>query len=170
MKPPEDTSLYALDNAQLLKLVKKHKWLGITEEVREKAKRILTQRGLDENILRRLGYLGNDPFNEALQYYLAFKRHSRMAFLSYAVFIAFIIASYLVEPNWMISAFLLGLFGLLAGFVTVSMMNQFRFYRLLGKTHSEGSPLVFFFLGMPLYFLMYFRFKQQMEAHLDRLV
>jgi hypothetical protein len=170
MKPPKDTSLYALDNAQLLKLVKRHEWLGITEEVRDKARRILTQRGLDEDILRRLGYLNSDPFDGALQYYLAFKRHSRLAFLSYGVFVTFIIASYLIEPNWMISLFLLSLFGILAGFVMVSLINMFRFYRLLGKTHAEGSPLVFFFLGMPLYFLMYFRYKQQMEVHLDRLV
>ena len=170
MIPSEDTSLYALDNAQLLKLVKKHQWLGISEEVREKARHILHKRGLDEDILRRLGYLNTDPFEKALAYYLAFKQQSRLAFLSYGVFILFIIASYFVDPNWMVSSFLLGLFGLLAAFVTTSMMNQFRFYRLLGKTHSEGSPMMFFFLGMPLYFLMYFRFKQQMEAHLDKLV
>ena len=166
---PEYSSLYTLDNAQLLNLVRRYRWFGLSDAMRDKARGILEQRGLDEGILRRLGYLNPDPFDKALEHYLDFKRHSRTAFLSYGVFIAFIIASYFVEPNWMVSCFLLGLFGVLAGFVTVSLVAQLRFYRDLGHTYAEGSPVIFFFLGMPLYFLMYFRFRQQMEAHLQRL-
>ena len=169
MKPSQHTSLYALDNAQLLNLVRRYQYFGFSEETRDKARRILEKRGLDEDILRRIGYLSEDPFDEALKYYLAFKRHSKVAFLTYGVFIVFVIASYYVEPNWMVSSFLLGVFAGLVGFVVLSLMQQLRFYRVLGKSFADGSPLVFFFLGMPLYFLMYFRFKSRMEEHLDRL-
>lgn len=169
MKPPAHTSLYALDNAQLLNLVRRYEFFGYSEETRDKARRILQKRGLDEDILRRLGYLNQDPFDEALKYYLTFKRLSRIAFLMYGVFLLFILASYAVEPHWMISSFLLGIFAGLVGFVIGSLINQLRFYRVLGKSYTDGSPLLFFFLGMPLYFLMYFRFKTQMEEHLNRL-
>jgi len=169
MKPPPHTSLYALDNAQLLNLVRRYRYFGFSEETRDKARRILEKRGLDEDILRRIGYLKEDPFDEALKCYLSFKRLSRIAFLTYGVFMLFIIASYFVEPNWMVSSFLLGLFSGLVGFVVLSLVHQLRFYRVLGKSFTDGSPLVFFFLGMPLYFLMYFRFKSRMEEHLNRL-
>ena len=162
--------MYCLDNAQLLSLVKRHRWFGLSEEMRDKARKVLDQRGLDEGILRRLGYLHTDPFDKALQHYMRFKRLSRIAFLSYGVFLAFIVMSYFVEPNWMISSFLLGLFAILIGFICSSLLEQLRFYRALGERYADGSPLTFFFLGMPLYFLMYFRFRQQMEAHLERLV
>ena len=169
MKPPPHTSLYALDNAQLLNLVRRYRYFGFSEETRDKARSILEKRGLDEDILRRIGYLNDDPFDEALKYYLSFKRISRIAFLTYGVFILFIIGSYFVQPNWMVSSFLLGLFAGLIAFVVLSLLHQLRFYRVLGKSFTDGSPLVFFFLGMPLYFLMYFRFKSRMEEHLDRL-
>ena len=169
MKPPAHTSLYALDNAQLLNLVRRYQFFGYSEEMRDKARNILKKRGLDEDILRRLGYLNKDPFDKALKYYLSFKRLSRIAFLIYGVFIIFILASYLVEPNWMISSFLLGTFAGLVGFVVGSLIHQSRFYRALGKSYTDGSPLLFFFLGMPLYFLMYFRYKTRMEEHLNQL-
>jgi hypothetical protein len=162
--------LYALDNAQLLNLVRRYRYFGFSEEIRDKARRILEKRGLDEDILRRIGYLNEDPFDEALKYYLSFKRFSKIAFFTYGVFVLFIIASYLIEPNWMVSSFLLGLFGGLVGLVVLSLVHQSRFYRALGKSFTDGSPLVFFFLGLPLYFLMYFRYKSRMEEHLNRLV
>ena len=70
----------------------------------------------------------------------------------------------------MVSSFLLGIFAGLVGFVVGSLMYQSRFYRVFGKSYTDGSPLLFFFLGMPLYFLMYFRYKNQMEEHLNQLV
>ncbi len=170
MKPSPHTSLYALDNSQLLSLVRRYRYFGFSEQTRDKARRILEKRGLDEDILRRIGYLSEDPFDEALKYYLSFKRQSKVAFLTYGIFVGFIIASYFVQPNWMVASFLLGLFAGLVGFVVSSLLSQMRFYRVLGKSYTEGSPLVFFFLGMPLYFLMYFRFKTRMEQHLDRMV
>lgn len=170
MKAPESSNFYALDNAQLLKLVRRHRWYGLSEELRDKARDILEQRGLDEGILRRLGYLQKDPFDLALRHYLGFKQQSRIAFLTYGLFIAFVAASFLMEPNWMISCFLLGMFCILLGFVISSLREQLRFYRALDKPYADGSPLIFFFLGMPLYFLMYYRFRQQMEAQLERLV
>jgi hypothetical protein len=170
MKAPESSNLYALDNAQLLNLVRRQRWYGLSQEMTDKARGILEQRGLDEGILRRLGYLKKDPFDLALRHYLGFKKHSRIAFLSYGVFIAFVAASFFLEPNWMISCFLLGLFAVLLGFVISSLREQLRFYQALGQPYADGSPLIFFFLGMPLYFLMYYRFRQQMEAHLERLV
>ncbi|MEJ2583642.1 MAG: hypothetical protein P8Z38_00920 [Robiginitalea sp.] len=169
MKPPQHTSLYALDNAQLINLVRRHRFFGFSVETRDKARRILEKRGLDEDILRRIGYLKEDRFDEALKYYLSFKRLSRIAFLLYGVFLLFIITSYFVEPNWIVSSLLLGIFTGLVGVVVLSLINQLRFYRVLGKSFTDGSPLVFFFLGMPLYFLMYFRFKARMEEHLNRL-
>ena len=170
MKPPQHTSLYALDNSQLLNLVRRYQFFGFSEETRDKARNILKKRGLDEDILRRLGYLNQDPFDEALKNYLSFKRFSRIAFLIYGIFILVILASYAVEPNWMVSSLLLGIFAGLIGFVVASLFYQVRFYSVLGKSYTDGSPLLFFFLGMPLYFLMYFRYKTRMEEHLNKLI
>lgn len=169
MKPPAHINLYSLDNAQLLDIVRKYKLYDYPEAVRDKAERILEKRGLDQGILKRLGYLREDAFEEALKHYLGFKRHSKTAFLIYGVFVAFILLSYLLEPSWMLSLFLLAIFAGLIGFVVLSLTSQTGFYRVLGRTYADGNPLVFFFLGLPLYFLMYFHFKKKMEEQLQQL-
>jgi hypothetical protein len=69
----------------------------------------------------------------------------------------------------LVSTLLILIFATLITFVIASLTQQSRFYQVAGEHTSSGSPLVFFFLGMPLYFLMFFSFKQKMEAHLDRL-
>jgi hypothetical protein len=169
MQPPADTNLHALDNAQLLEVVRKYQILGFSEQARDKARDILEKRGLDEHILRRLGYLRQGSFEDALQHYLRFRKHSRHAFVAYGLFVLAIFASYTLEPHWAISSLLLGTFAGLLGFVFLSLVSQAHFYRCLDRSHTEGNPMVFLFLGMPLYFLMYAHYRNQMEKHLQQL-
>ncbi|MDM9631037.1 hypothetical protein [Robiginitalea aurantiaca] len=170
MKTLQIATLDTLDNAQLLSLIKKHKWAGLSKEAMDKIVQILSGRGLDKDVLRRIGYLSADPFNEALKYYLAFKRYSKWVFVCYLVFIGSILTSYLFEPSPVISVGLILIFSSLLTLVMVALFKQSLFYRALGAYHSDGSPLAFFFLGMPLFFLMYFSYKQKMETRLEELV
>ncbi|MCO5725275.1 hypothetical protein [Robiginitalea marina] len=169
MQPPADTNLHALDNAQLLELVRKYQILGYSEQVRDRARDILEKRGLDQQILRRLGYLRQGSFETALKHYLRFRKHSKYAFGAYGVLVLLILTSYTLEPNWVISSLLLGIFAGLLGFIFLSLLSQSHFYRCLDRSHSEGNPMVFLFLGMPLYFLMYAHYRNQMEKHLQQL-
>lgn len=169
MQPPTETNLHALDNAQLLELVRKYQIMGYSRQVRDQAGDILEKRGLDQQILRRLGYLRQGSFETALGHYLRFRKHSRYAFAAYGLFILVTVTAHVLEPHWVISSVLLGSFAGLLGFVFLSLLSQSHFYRCLDRSNAEGNPMVFLFLGMPLYFLMYAHFRNQMEKHLQQL-
>lgn len=160
-------SLQTMDNAELLSLLKKSRLSRISKEAVDEIVLILSGRGLDSDVLRRIRHLSADPFDEALEHYLGFKRYSKWVFACYLLFIGSILVSYLFEPSPMISLALVLVFCTLVALVMGSLVYQSRFYRAVGEYRSEGSPLVFFFLGMPLYFLMYFSYKQKMESRLQ---
>lgn len=170
MKTLQTNELNTLDTAQLLALIKRNRWKEASKEPVDKIVQTLSSRGLDKDTIRRISSLDTDPFDEALKHYLAFKWYSKRVFWCYFMFIGSILISYLLEPTPVLSTILILIFTTLIAFVVGSLVQQSRFYRVVGEYQSEGSPLVFFFLGMPLYFLMYFSYRQKMEAHLNKLV
>lgn len=170
MRALQTNALESMDTAQLMSLIKRTRWTEVSKDTLDSIVKVLSSRGLDKDVLRRISSLNTDPFDEALKYYKAFKWYSIRVFWCYFIFIGGILISYLFEPSPVISAVLILIFTTLIAFVVGSLVQQSRFYRAVGEYQREGSPLVFFFLGMPLYFLMYFSYRQKMEAHLDRLV
>jgi hypothetical protein len=159
-----------MDNAELLSLLKKSRLTRVPKEALDEIVKILSGRGLDQDVLRRIGHLSADPFDEALKHYEAFKRCSKWVFICYLVFIGSILVSFLLEPSPAMSVCLILIFCTLVTLVMGSLVQQSRFYRAIGSQQSGGSPLVFFFLGMPLYFLMFLSYRQKMEARLEELV
>lgn len=165
MRPTYD-HLNTLDNPQLMEIVRNYRLHGYPESMRSRAIELLELRGMDQTLLRRLGYLNNREFEQALKPYLLFRRNSKIGFGIYLFFLLLMGLSFLSEPNLMISVLLLSSFLGFVGFLLLSFESQERFFNQIGKTGASGSPLVFFFMGMPLYFLMYYHFKNIMRQEL----
>ncbi len=169
MKSLQTASLHTLDNAELLDLIKNNSGAGVAQGVQDSILQILTNRGVDKDTIQRFRPADSNPFDKAQKHYLAFKRSSRRVFFCYLTFAGALTISFLLDPHWMVSTALLLIFGSLISFVIDTLLQQKRFYKVVGGARSYSTPLVFFFLGMPLYFLMFLSFKQKMEARLEHL-
>jgi len=126
-------------------------------------------RGIDHETIPPNRDSGASPFVKAQKHYMAFKRSSRRVFFCYLTFIGTIILSFFLDTHWMVTTGLLLIFGTLVSFIIDALAQQTRFYKVVGGARSYKSPLVFFFLGMPLYFLMFLSFDQKMQARLEDL-
>ena len=170
MKALQTASLHSLDNAELLDLIKNNSGSEASQGVLEEILKILSSRGIDHNSNPCKRDSDTDAFDEAQKHYLAFKRSSRRVFLCYLIFVSAITISIVIDPHWIVSTALLLIFGTLISLIIDALVQQTRFYKVVGGARTYRSPLVFFFLGMPLYFLMFLSFQQKMEAQLNKLV
>jgi len=169
MKSPQTVSLHTLGNEELLDLLKSNSRLEASQDIKAKILEILSSWGIDHKSNPGNRDSDTDAFDKAQKHYMAFKRSSRRVFFCYLTFIGTIILSFFFETHWMVSTGLLFIFGTLISFISDALVQQTRFYKVVGGARSYNSPLVFFFLGMPLYFLMFLSFDQKMQARLGDL-
>lgn len=169
MKSLQTVSLHTLRNEELLDLLKNNSWSEASQDIRAKILQILTSRGIIHESNPCNSNSGADQFNNAQIHYLAFKRSSRRVFFCYLTFVSAVIISFFFDPHWLVSTGLLLIFGTLISLIIDTLRQQTRFYKVVGGARSYRSPLVFFFLGMPLYFLMFLSFDQKMQARLEDL-
>ena len=169
MKALQTASLHSLDNAELLDLIKNNSGSEASQGVLEEILKILSSRGIDHNSNPRKRDSDTDAFDKAQKHYVAFKRSSRRVFLCYLIFVSAIILSFFLETHWIVSTGLLLIFGTLISLIIDALVQQTRFYKVVGGARTYRSPLVFFFLGMPLYFLIFLSFDQKMQARLEDL-
>jgi hypothetical protein len=54
-------------------------------------------------------------------------------------------------------------------FLIKSFLNQSKFYKAIGKDYGVDGALIYGVAGMPLYFFMYFFFKNQMKDKLKEI-
>ena len=169
MKSLQTVSLHTLGNEELLDLLKNNSWSEASQDIKAKILQILSSRGIDHKSNPGNRDSDTDAFDKAQKHYMAFKRSSRRVFFCYLTFIVAIILSFFLESHWIVSTGLLLIFGTLISFIIDALVQQTRFYKVVGGARSYRSPLVFFFLGMPLYFLMFLSFDQKMQARLGDL-
>lgn len=98
----------------------------------------------------------------------SFALNSKIAFAFYGLWLLVNIVMPLIEP----STETLDLVGLLLNvssvlvfvvFLIRSYLDQKRFYTLMGKESKTGEVVLYFLIGMPLYFFMYFFFTSRMK-------
>lgn len=166
MKSLQTVSLHTLGNEELLDLLKTNSWSEASQDIKAKILQILRSRGIDHKSNPRNKDSDSHAFDKAQKHYMAFKRSSRRVFFCYLTFVSAIIISFFLDTHWMVSTGLLLIFGTLISLIIDTLRQQTRFYKVVGGARSYRSPLVFFFLGMPLYFLMFLSFDQKMQARL----
>ena len=169
--PDKSETLKKLDNAKLIDVVKNYKQYNYDEDIRNMALSILAERGIDEEILRLTGNDKNSTFDSANDILLMYKKNSKLAFTFYALILATKILSSLLgrNSNLMYIVFLaLALFFVICFliFIIRSFFDQNNFYKIIGKEVGSGDQLTYFLVGMPLYIIFYFYYKNQMKEEI----
>ncbi|MDG1572140.1 hypothetical protein OZ410_07415 [Robiginitalea sp. M366] len=99
-----------------------------------------------------------------------FRRYTELAFWAYFGFLSMLAVTFLVEPNgFSASLTLLGFISFM-GLLLISFYNHSDFYHAVGRAQEGESPLIIFFLGMPLYFLVYLHLEKRMRDELTDLL
>ncbi|GLB47795.1 hypothetical protein [Neptunitalea lumnitzerae] len=167
-------TLNRLTTNKLIDVVKNYHQYGYTEELRELALNILEDRGITKIDLQLTGNLENRTYQKANEQYQAYRKNSKVAFVSYILVFAFKIItrfSYSISDS-LVSLFLvLTIFFLALYFIYIilSFINQRQFFKILGDSYGPEGALVYLLIGMPFYFFMYFYFRKQMKEKIKEI-
>lgn len=153
---------------KLIDIVKNAKVYGYSEEIKNSALEILESRGIDQETLRLQGNLSNQEFEKLEGLYEKFNKYSKVAFTSYFVVLAINVAMA------MMNSLLMSLIGLASLFVFIlffvkSFISQNRFYESIKINRGQFDLVIFFIVGMPLYFIMFFYFRGKMKAEMHQI-
>lgn len=163
--------LKSFDNLKLIDIVKNYKQYGYDDSLREIALNILKERGVSEEQLKISGNFENEDFNKAEELYKDFRKNSKTAFISYMLIFLFQLLGNLLHTES--AALTLLMYVLSWGtlivyfiFLVKSFLSESNFYKTIGKEQGLSTALIYIFIGMPLYFLMYFYFNKQMKEEI----
>ena len=160
------TTLKALDNNKLIDIVKNYKQYGYDQCTRSAAISILEERGFSTQDLKMTGNFENQKFEEANMYYDSFFKNSKIALVSYIlIFLSNIIPEFItsesnsiltlsVALNWIsVIVYLV--------FLIKSLLDHNKLYKLIGNEYKTNGTTMYYVLGAPFYFILYFVFKKQ---------
>ena len=150
-----------LDNPKLIDVVKNYQRYNYPVEFRDEALKILRQRGINENALKISGNLENAKYDDARKIYDKINLYNNLAFAAYilSIFVYF-------SGN--------AAFGLLFSVIFLILMmlvysNRNDFFKAIKETDRDFSMAIFLFIGIPMYFLVYFLTKRDLKEKLERL-
>lgn len=166
--------LVEYDTDKLKDIVKNYRQYDYDESYRNASLKILDERGISISNLKLKGELDNVDFDMAEKHYKDFDEYSvltiTLAFLSILVnLIVKIISKELsVETEIMLIIFnVLSNLGYLV-FYILSFISHSRFYRLM-KHMTEKPNYIFFYLGLPLYILIYFYYRNVIKEDMNKI-
>ena len=158
-----------LSENKLIDVVKNYRQYGYTEEYRNLALNILSERGIDEMTLKLRGQFENTLYNDAQIHFKKFLHNSNLAFSLYllSILLFFILPLFLsIELSSIL--ILICSFAYLLFFV-LSFINQANFYSAIGKSYMAENPIIFLLLSVPIYFIVFFYFKKKMKNQLSEI-
>ena len=166
--------LESFENEKLIDIVKNYKQYGYDNDLRSIALGVLEKRGITKEQLKLSGNFENHSYETAIGIHKSFNRNSKIAFILYGIFLLtnIFVSAFLYKSekfttlililNW--TAILLYLV-----FLGKSFFNQNEFYKEVGKKNDSTNILIYIFLGLPLYFLTFFYFRNQMKEELKKI-
>jgi hypothetical protein len=159
--------LKSFDNSKLIDIVKNYRQYKYDDTLRNTAIDILKSRGIGENDLKLTGNFENRQYTFAGEIAQSYSGNSKIAFLFYGVFLVSKILLSLSRRTpetfgWIFLSITLLSMVLFLIFLVKSFINQKDFYKTIGKDLGTGDQLIYFIVGMPLYILMYFYYRNQM--------
>jgi len=160
--------LKKLNSDKLIDIVKKYRQFGYDDNLRANAILLLEERGISKDKLEMAVNFENKKDEIECGPYNSFKKNSKIALVLYGL----LFLSSLLVPVLLTVSETMGLSILIIAsclllfffvFVTKSFLNQNQFYKGIGREYGTEGALLYLFLGMPLYILMYFFFRNQMK-------
>ncbi|MBL4753047.1 MAG: hypothetical protein JKY52_05520 [Flavobacteriales bacterium] len=164
--------LKALSTKKLMDVVKNYRQYGYDDQLRNTALALLEGRGIDKEYLELTGNFENHTYGLAKEFYTAFIRNSKIAFILYGLllvtlFLVPILTSLSQFPPLLQAIMLWGFVIAYVFFLVISFINQIQFFKAIGKDNGAEGALVFFLMGMPFYALLYFYFRRQMKEQMN---
>lgn len=165
--------LKKLDNSKLLDVVKNYRQYGYDLDVRNNAIEILNSRGVSTDFIKFSGNYENEKFNRAEQITDIYSTNSKLAFFFYCI--SFVLNTFVlsIDTEALISNLLLILAIIMYVFFFVFLFkasaNYSEFYKTIGKEKGMGEQIIFFLIGMPVFFVAHLYFIKQMKTDLKGL-
>lgn len=161
---PTPERLRQLEDEKLIDLARNNRSYGFTAETRNTALRILKERGLDIDHLKRTGALTNHAFVRAEAVYFTFMRNSRFALWCYFVAVACLISEGTLDTSSGTLGVIAVLFYLACiTFILLAFVGQNEFYTVIGKPELADGLWSYILVGVPLYFMIFRYIRAQMR-------
>lgn len=163
--------LKSFDNSKLIDVVKNYKQYGYDDDLRNSAIDILKSRGIEENDLKLTGNFESLQFNSARAIAKSYAKNSKITFLFYGIALVTPILTQLVaikseSLGWAFLIIEILSLILFLVFLLRSFINQNNFYKTIEKKLETGDQVIYLIVGMPLYILMYFYYRQKMTEEM----
>ena len=158
--------LEKFSDEKLIDIVKNYIQYGYSENLRNETIEILEQRGITKEMLSLQGNLSNSKYNDSESLYNEFLKLSKITFITYLAILCLNIFNSIIP---FINILILICTILYFVFFIKSFISQEKFYKSIQKKRNNIEPFIYFFIGMPFYFLMYFYFKNLMKSELKNI-
>ncbi len=160
--------LLSYSNKKLIDIVKNYRQYDFDESYKNTSLLLLKQKGITKEELRFGGNLVNDNYENALRYKNDYSFNSVLTFKLYFISLfADIVGAVLNNNGFPAIALILIIIGSLATlsyliYLFKSIMNLSNFYKLT-TDKNKINPLVLLVIGIPLYFLIYFNYRDKLK-------
>ncbi|AXG70825.1 putative permease YjgP/YjgQ family protein [Kordia sp. SMS9] len=166
----------ALSNTRLMNVVKRYRQFNYTEGERSLAIGILEERGISQRRLKVLGFFENVQYDKADSSHKKFFNTSKLTFLYYIISSIFggaipILLNNVKMDDWLIAIlFAVWIISLL--FYLYNFIKSFFHLHDLSKALGDEGGInntvqIIYFIGIPIYFIMYFFIKNRIKQALD---
>lgn len=168
------TRIQNLSDEKLIDVVKNYRQYGYDGNMRTSALSLLEIRGISKEQLELTGNYENKIYDHAGRLYSAYNRNSKIAFVLYLIILINNILIPVLSQNSDTLSYVL----LIANFLIVigyfvflikSFSNQSQFYKSINQDYGTEGALMYFLLGIPFYFLMFFYFRNQMKEKMKEI-
>jgi len=166
--------LNGYSNKKLIDIIKNYRQYDFDDSYRNTSLLILKNRGITEEELRFGGNLTNENYENALRYKSAYDENSNIAFKLYFITLTFsIIGAVLNNNGFPLLGKILVVIGAMASLLYIisfikAFINQSNFYKILGGKIMSNA-IVLIILGVPLYFIYHFYFKNKLKEDLKQI-
>ncbi len=166
--------LLSYSNDKLIDVLKNYRQYQLNISYHNTALQILDSRGLSKQNLRFGGNLVNENYETALRYKNGYDENSKIAFVLYFISLfSGIVGAVLNNNGFPIIGKFLAVIGAITTLLYLisfikSFINQSNFYKILeGRIMSNAIVLII--LGVPLYFIFHFYFKNKLKEDIKQI-
>ena len=159
---------------KLIDILKNYRQYDMDESYRNTALKLLNERGITEEELRFGGNLHNENYENALRYKNEYTVSSKLAFKMYFISLFLDIVGAVFNNNGLP---VLGIIMMCMGILTTlifliylfrSVLYLSNFYKL-SSSKTNVNIFTMTVIGMPLYFLVYFFYREKIEEDLKQI-
>ena len=171
-------TLNAMQNDDLIDVVKNHRRYGHSSTYRNQALLILEGRGISEMELRMQGNFENYSYNEGMRAHDNYQKYSKKALLFYIIAVAaaivwLFLSIYKIDMGAVINKGVPIVVYTFAGLFLIRLIQSLIAYSKLHKAMNQRPPaeafVLFILVGIPFYFVVRILFSKRIKSDIKQL-